>query len=247
MLKGILHIHSNFSYDGENSVFEWASFLEYKKYSFVCFTEHDDDFDQHKMIRLIKACEEVSTPTFCAIPGLEFRCSDRVHILGIGVTEYCRIDDPIKAAGFIREAGGLSVIAHPRGYEKNITKVLLEIVDGIEIWNGSKDGRFFPRADIVQFYQKCREVNSSLIGIGGSDTHNINSFFQLDTYVKHNSVLRNNLNIFKAGDIKKISGKYYAINCKEINAMLTTIRLKILSFLYDNLKFLKDRAINLLN
>lgn len=239
IVRGILHVHSDFSYDGRNSIPEWAAFLRAKGYNFVCLTEHDDDFDDAKMAGLVEECRKVSTPSFHMIPGLEFRCANKAHILGLALTKFYRTDDPIEAAQFIRANNGVSVIAHPRGYEGNITKELLKTVDGVEVWNGAKDSRFFPHPEVLGLYKGWREVNPNLIALGGADTHGIGSYFQLDTYAINNVKwnLKGTENIIPG----KICGRYFRMCADTNNTKLQVSCLTGLRLIYDCLKFLKDK------
>jgi hypothetical protein len=221
-LRGILHIHSDFSYDGYNSVEEWASFLKKKGYDFVCFTEHDDSFNHHKMIQLIEACKKVSTHSFHAIPGLEFRCNDLVHILGIGIKSYRSIHDPFVAASFIREDGGMSVIAHPVLSNKEIILQLVNVVDGIEIWNGSKDSRFLPDPKILDLLAESKKANQTLIAFGGADLHSVDSYFPLDIYLNNDKFL-NCENKTMLSPVN-ISGRYFKMTLGDIRFPLSVLR-----------------------
>jgi predicted metal-dependent phosphoesterase TrpH len=233
--RGLIHIHSSFSYDGKNSIQEWAAFLKLKGYDFACFTEHDDDFDQHKMAQLVKECKDISDASFYAVPGLEFRCSNKVHLLGLGVTTYKRADGPIAAAQFIKGAGGLSVLAHPRGYERNITKALLEYIDGIEAWNASKDGRFLPSSDSIQFCMECKRANPTVMLVGGADVHSIESYFPLDVYAI------NGFEGIKREGINNIRGQYYTMNSEKENSLPFVLGLKMLGFIYHGSKRFRDK------
>ena len=239
MLKGLIHIHTNFSYDGKNTVREWAAFLRAKGYNFVCLTEHDDDFDDAKMTELVEECRKVSTPSFHIIPGLEFRCADKVHILGLGLTKFYRTTDPIEAVKFIRTNNGASVIAHPRGYEGNITKELLKTVDCVEVWNGAKDSRFFPHPEVLERYKGWKEVNPNLIAIGGADVHGMDSYFQLDVHTADNAGTEWNVRNLRDGGLRKICGRYFSISSGEPRLPLTC--LWGMRLVYDHVKTWRDK------
>jgi len=239
MLRGIIHIHTGFSYDGKNTIPEWAAFLKAKGYNFVCLTEHDDDFDDAKMAGLVTECRQVSTDSFHIVPGLEFRCANKVHILGLGLTKFYKTNDPIVAAQFIRDNNGVSVIAHPRRYERNITEELIKTVDSIEIWNGAKDSRFFPHPEVLGLYKRCRGVNPDLIAIGGADVHGIDSYFQLDVHITDNAGTEWNIKNLKDGGLRKICGRYFSISSGKPGLPLTC--LQGMRLVYDRVKTWRDR------
>lgn len=186
-IKGYLHVHSDYSYDGKNSVEEIADFFKAKGYKFVCLTEHADDFSQPKMVSFLKECEKYSSRGFTVVPGLEYRCRDRVHVLGIGMSQHCPADHPVDVARFIKGNGAIAIIAHPRGFEENLTGDLLSAVDGIEIWNGQKDSRFIPHWENLLTFKNLRRMHPALIGLGGADLHTLEAYFPLDTMIKTDS------------------------------------------------------------
>jgi len=235
-LRGIIHIHSHFSYDGSNTIEEWALFLKEKGYDFVCFTEHDDYFDHHKMIQLVEDCKRVCTDTFQAIPGIEFRCKNTVHILGIGIRSYRQIDDPFEAASFIREHGGISVIAHPGLFNKENILQLSHVVDGIEIWNGLKDSRFLPDPRILNLFAEVKKANQTLLPFGGADLHSVNAYFPLDIYLHHGQSLDFE-NHFTLSPVT-IQGRFFRITSGNIRLPLSV--LKILRSCYVMSKKIRD-------
>lgn len=184
-VRGIIHFHSDFSYDGYNSIPGIVDFFKTNGYSFVCLTEHDDDFDNEKMDRYINVCRDASDSSFYVVPGLEFRCENRVHILGIDIKKYFKTDDPVDAAKKIREQGGIAIIAHPLKYLNNITDELLSAIDGIEIWNGQKDSKYMPHYKLLAYYRKLKSKYPHIKAFCGPDTHSLNYYFRMDMIV-HN-------------------------------------------------------------
>ena len=58
--SGILHVHSNLSYDGQNTLAEIASLAKSRGYQFVGMSEHSDTFDPQKMAYLVNECRRLS-------------------------------------------------------------------------------------------------------------------------------------------------------------------------------------------
>lgn len=180
IVKGILHVHSNFSYDGRHSLKEIALFAKKHGYDFIGMSDHSDTYDQSKMSDLVKECRNLSTPEFLLIPGIEFTCKNNLHLLGFGIEQFTDLNDPILVAKFIKAQGGVPVVAHPIRYQYAIPAGLENGIDGIEIWNAGYDGRFVPNDRSIALWQVLRKQNRSLRAFGGQDLHQ----FQEDSHVK---------------------------------------------------------------
>jgi hypothetical protein len=224
-IKGYIHVHSHYSYDGKNSIEELAKFFVAKNYRFICLTEHADDFNQAKMASFVKECAKYSSMHFTVIPGLEYRCRDLVHLLGIGTTEYYSADHPVDVARIIKKNGGLAIIAHPRGYEESLTDDLLSVVDGIEIWSGQKDSRFFPHWQSLRNFKNLRRIYPGLVGLGGADLHNLENYFPLDTVI--NTPVANFSLSGLTNGVSSIRGAYWNLMCTSTFSFETVLALKI--------------------
>jgi hypothetical protein len=224
--KGYIHVHSHYSHDGKNSIEELSRFFMAKDYRFICLTEHADDFNQVKMASFLKECAKCSSSNFTVVPGLEYRCRDLVHLLGIGMTQYCPVDHPADVARFIKQNGGIAIIAHPRGYEENLTDDLLSVVDGIEIWSGQKDSRFFPHWESLLTFKNLKRIYPSLIGLGGADLHTIEAYFPLDTIIKTNSETFSSSGL--TNGVSSIRGAYWNLLPGSISSFQSELTLKVL-------------------
>jgi len=170
---GIIHVHSNFSYDGQHTLDEIASFAKKRGYSFVGMTEHSDTFDEHKMSHFVQQCRRLSGPSLLMIPGLEFTCDDNLHLLALGTDRFTATKNPISVARFIAAQGGLAILSHPSRYDYRMPLGLETEITGIEIWNASYDGRFLPNERSIELWQALRRRNPSLCALGGQDLHKI--------------------------------------------------------------------------
>lgn len=236
-VRGIIHFHSDFSYDGHDSITNLVAFLKKNGYSFACLAEHDDDFDDEKMKRFVNACKDASDNAFKMIPGLEFRCRNKAHILGLGIKEYFHADDPVDAAKKIKEQGGVAIIAHPIKYVNNITDELLSSIDGIEIWNGPKDSRFMPHYKSLVYYKKIKDNFPHIKASCGPDMHSIKRYFKMDMVAQSFS-----------GDIKSIwiksnpemEGKYFTLSVNGKGWLAPVVTLFFMRGLLNAVKFLRD-------
>jgi predicted metal-dependent phosphoesterase TrpH len=93
MYKGVIHAHSTYS-DGEYTLTELRDVFVASGCTFVCMTDHAEYFDVEKVRSYRAECERLSDDQFVFVPGLEFTCERRMHILGYGVTELVSTTDP---------------------------------------------------------------------------------------------------------------------------------------------------------
>jgi predicted metal-dependent phosphoesterase TrpH len=171
--SGIVHVHSTFSYDGEHTLAELASFGRKCGYSFIGMTEHSDTFDHAKMKALVEECRHLSDGEFLLMAGIEFSCEGDLHLMGLGIKQFTSVRDPIGLARFIRGQGGLAVVSHPSRYGYEIPPALVDEVDGIEVWNASNDSRFAPDWRVLNLWRELRRHNHTLTAFGGQDLHRI--------------------------------------------------------------------------
>ena len=170
-VRGLLHVHSNFSRDGVCSVRDLAEFARTRGYRFVGLTDHAEDLLRGDMRRLEGECEAQSDARLIVMPGLEFRCDEGVHILGIGMTEDVRSRNAVTVAGRIRACGGLAILAHPGLNGHQCHAALAGVLNGVEVWNAGYDGRFVPPIESLRLLDDIRQRNPAVAGFGGADLH----------------------------------------------------------------------------
>ncbi len=173
LVSGVIHVHSDFSKDGLCSVAELADFARDSGFGFVALTDHAEDLSGDDVKALGRECEKSSDPSFVMIPGLEFRCSGGIHILGLGIRDHIWRRDPLEVASQIRVRGGLAILAHPGGSEDRCPRALGELLDGIEIWNAAYDGRVAPPVANIRLLENMRHFNPAIAGFGGADLHGL--------------------------------------------------------------------------
>jgi hypothetical protein len=171
LVKGIVHVHSDFSRDGLCSIADLADFARDSGFRFVGLTDHAEDVSPQDMKSLKQECEAHSDESCLMIPGLEFRCTEDIHILGLGITKEIINTDPIVVAREIQALGGLAILAHPGRNGYQCPAELFRVLNGIEIWNAGYDGRFVPPLANLRLLQEARTLNTSIMGFGGADLH----------------------------------------------------------------------------
>jgi len=170
MLPGVLHTHSTYS-DGEFTLAELRSLFAAAGCRFLCVTDHRDAFDAAKRDAYVAECAERSDAWFRFVPGLEYSCANRMHVLGYGVTELIDSTDPQEVIAGIHAAGGVPVIAHPKDTAFADIERFTVLPDGIEAWNTKYDGRYAPRPATFALIERLRAREPKIHAFYGQDLH----------------------------------------------------------------------------
>jgi hypothetical protein len=182
MLKGAIHVHSRYS-DGEFTLPELRQMFRAAGCSFVCMTDHAESFNPATLQEYVCQCEELSEADFCFIPGLEYGCADKMHILGYGETSLLHTKQPQEIIQNIEREGGVSVIAHPKDEAFPYIETFDVLPSGIEGWNTKYDGRYAPRPGTFRLIDRLRQRKPGLCTFYGQDLHYEKQFHGLYTNV----------------------------------------------------------------
>ena len=177
-IKGILHCHSTYSYDGTLSVIELIS-LSRQYYDFLALTEHDDTIDENIMGAFVEECRMHSSCDFIIIPGIEFSFNDKLHILAYGLSQYIKKPDSehetiTYIVDEIHKQNALAILAHPQSCSA-IPVEILRLLDGIEAWNLKWDSKYLPNTKLALECQKP--------AFGGIDLHTKYNISKIHTTV----------------------------------------------------------------
>lgn len=163
-MSGILHVHTTYSSDGRLTVPQLRDYCLDLGLSFACITDHAEDVSTSQFDSLTRDCDAATDDRFTALPGLEFSVNG-AHVLAFGLRHAPR--SLIEA----KEYGALLVLAHPMRGGRDIGPDLLEILDGVEVWNGGYDGGFVPDPDVLKLYRRLEARKNDLLRFGGCDLH----------------------------------------------------------------------------
>lgn len=177
--KGLIHIHTTYSFDGTFSLTDFVNLAKARRYDFIILTEHAEGFDDKKMQLVIDKCKSVTDEAFLAIPGLEFNINNEVHILGIGIRKYIDEKDPEELIRKIHENDGIAILAHTAEYRKIIPYAKIKDVDFIEIWNPRYGEILSPSIKSIKILHEFRKMNKPYSASGGLDLHNLQDFVPL--------------------------------------------------------------------
>lgn len=170
MIRAALHLHSTFS-DGELTLAELRSSLRDAGCQLACVTDHADAFDAANLKAYVTECERLSDDEFRFVPGLEFTCEDRMHVIGYGVTALVATLDPEEVIRHIEALGGVSVVAHPLPAHFPWIEGFATLPLGIEAWNTKYDGRYAPRPETFALVQRLQARRPELRAFYGIDLH----------------------------------------------------------------------------
>lgn len=188
MLKGAAHVHSTYS-DGEFTLPELRQIFLDAGCAFVCMTDHAEYFDSEQLAQFLGECESLSDEKLFFVPGLEYECEKRMHVLGYGATRRIESKDPQEVISEIELQGGVSVIAHPKNEFFDWIRGFQTLPQGIEVWNSKYDGRYAPRPETFALLQELRRRRPEMHGFYGQDLHWKKQFREL--FVELDSAVAN--------------------------------------------------------
>lgn len=171
--KAALHLHTTYS-DGEMTLEELKAFFQGRGFECLIMSDHAEMMDADKMKEYVARCRDLSEERFCIVPGLEFAYkfeSGSLHLLGYGIDEYQREEEPVKMIDTIHRLGGLAVLAHP--YPPLMARIapMKGSLDGIELWNTKYNGRLAPALWNYRLLKEVRGRRPEVLGFYGTDFH----------------------------------------------------------------------------
>jgi len=170
MLKVAIHCHSTYS-DGEFTLAQLRDVFVGLGYDAVCMTDHAEWFDEDSLRRYVDECTSLSDLKFSFVPGLEFECERRMHILGYGVPVLVDSIDPQEVIRHIEHHEGISVIAHPGDSMFDWIETFDVLPAGIETWNSKYDGPLAPRPRTFRLLNRLQSRKPEMKAYYGQDLH----------------------------------------------------------------------------
>jgi predicted metal-dependent phosphoesterase TrpH len=186
-VKGALHIHTTYS-DGDFTLREVRDIYAAAGCSFACVTDHAESFDEERLRAYVAECAALSDDRFRLIPGLEYGCERKMHVLGYGVTKLAGTTDPEAVIRHIDSAGGVSVIAHPKDSAFEWIETFATLPQGVETWNTKYDGRYAPRPRTFALLDRLRARRPGMLAFYGQDLHWRGQYTGLFTVVRADSL-----------------------------------------------------------
>ncbi len=170
---GAIHMHSDFSHDGRDSLEALRTTCVERGIDFVGMTDHAEDLDRTVYEAYRCRCRELSEPGFVMIPGLEYRFEGLkgLHLLALDLREWIEPATPAEFFEQTRGRASMTILAHPVLAHYQIPEVVLDNIDAIEIWNGNYNTRYLPDPKAIRLVQELRQRRPELVATVGLDQH----------------------------------------------------------------------------
>lgn len=169
-IKGIVHVHTTYSYDGKVSLKELRDFLLERGISFCFVTEHTDFLTREQAQLFVQECRALSGSQFVFIPGFEVPYKD-AHVLLLATELFLAQTADASVLTQWAQSAGLTLLAHPVRNKFMVDDTLLSVIDGVEVWNQQYEGKKVPRPHSVALLQTLQEKKPALVATGGIDFH----------------------------------------------------------------------------
>lgn len=243
---GAIHIHSDFSHDGRDSLETVRATCMERGVGFVAMTDHAEDLNRTVYDAYRSRCSQLSEPGFTMVPGLEYRFPGLkgLHLLALDLREWI---EPTTPAEFFEQARGrasMTILAHPVLTHHEIPDVVLENVDAIEIWNGNYNTRYLPDPKSIRMVQEVRRRRPELVATVGLDQHDSRNDRELRVVLP--SASPDPVAELRAGRFENV-GRTMRFDSR---ACLSPARLGTLSALrgvYDVVERAQDRALHMIH
>jgi hypothetical protein len=170
-VRGIIHCHTDTSYDSKTSLADLCRTLRRDGFDFVALTEHAQGVSSGDYRRFVAKCQQESTGSFLVIPGLEVRSSDGVEIAGIGVAGIVPPGMPHDVTRDIRAMGGYAIWVHPLKRRRTLDRLL--DCDAVEVLNGKVDGTLAPSLQLLRVVRRSRKRGARFHAVCGLDLHDL--------------------------------------------------------------------------
>ena len=191
MLTCDLHVHTNYSKDGESTVEEIIRAAEVAGLDAIAITDHDSVDGAMKAL----ACET----SVLVIPGIEVT-TKQGHLLVLGVTDIIPAGlDVETTVAIARRMGGLLILPHPyhvwRHGVARRRKAGMMVVDAVESFNS--------RYIVGSANRKAERIAMKLGKpcVGGSDAHNARFIGFGRTYIDAEKNVPAILDAIRAGNV----------------------------------------------
>jgi hypothetical protein len=170
---GVVHVHTDYSHDGLDSVERLQAWAIDRGISFIGLTDHAEDLSSAQFEELVARCRVSSDRRVSLIPGLEYRFAGYpgLHLLALGLS---RRIDPATPEEFMARAGSaarFTIAAHPGLFRYRLPDSVAEAIDAIEVWNAAYNTRHLPDPAAVRLLARVRARRPEVVGTAGLDQH----------------------------------------------------------------------------
>lgn len=172
-LVGVVHVHSDYSHDGQDTLERLREFALERGIAFICLTDHAEDFGPIDYPSYVEYCRSISDRRVRLIPGLEYRFVGYpgLHLLALGLHSWIAPKTPAEFVDQTHGVAGFTIVAHPVLASYQIPAEVLAGIDAIEVWNASYNTRYLPDPSAIRLLHQIRVGRPEVVGIVGLDQH----------------------------------------------------------------------------
>lgn len=242
---GALHVHSDYSHDGRDSLETLRTTCIERGIGFVGMTDHAEDLTPESFDRYRRRCAELSGPEFTMIPGLEFRFEGLkgLHLLALDLREWIEPRTPEEFFDQTRGRASMSILAHPVLTRYSIPDLVLEGVDAIEIWNGTYNTRYLPDPRSMRIVQELRRRRPEVVATVGLDQHDSRNDRELRVVLP--SASPDPLGELKAGRFENV-GRTMRLDPRVSLSPAQLATLRAMRAVYDVIERTQDRTVDVM-
>jgi hypothetical protein len=170
---GVVHVHSNYSHDGRDSLEQLRDFALDRGIAFIALTDHAEDFSESTWQEYVQRCGALSDSAVRLIPGLEFRFAGYrgLHLLAFGLDRWIEPRTPDEFIALAGSASRCTAVAHPILADYALPPSVRNGIDAIEVWNATYNTRYLPDPRALRLLHDIRLVRPRVVGLAGLDQH----------------------------------------------------------------------------
>ncbi len=175
---GAIHMHSEFSHDGRDSLPALNAFARRHELGFLGLTDHAEDFDAARFAEFQAGCAAASDDQVLLIPGLEFRFAgyNGLHLLALGLSRWIEPTTPGEFMVMAGAAARFTIVAHPILPRYQVPAEVAAGIDAIEVWNASYNTRYLPDPAAARLLRRIQRQRPELLGTAGLDQHDARNY-----------------------------------------------------------------------
>jgi hypothetical protein len=201
MVAGAIHMHSDYSHDGHDSLEQLKEACVARGIRFVGMTDHAEDFVPEIFSEFVQHCDALSDADVTFIPGLEFRFSGYkgMHLLALGLRDWIAPTTPEEFCTMAKAHAQFTVLAHPVLCKYRIAPIVFDTIDAIEVWNGNYNTRYLPDPRSIDIVTTLRARRPEVVATVGLDQHDSRNDREMRVFIDASS-LSDPLGALKRGD-----------------------------------------------
>ena len=172
-VAGAIHMHSDYSHDGLDSLEQLRDVSVGRGIRWIGMTDHAEDFDADIFAEYVAHCDTLSDAEFRFIPGLEFRFAGfrGVHLFAVGLREWIEPRTFEEFFAATRDRHCFTVLAHPVLCRHDVPPIVLENIQGIEIWNTNYNTRYLADPRAIALFHEVHALRPDVVATVGLDQH----------------------------------------------------------------------------